>query len=109
MKATAINSVEADNKVAAFYKSKLLNAVNATGYSTKQKTRAERMLYALQLVYGYSNSYINYRKGFIAVKFENPKIKDRKTLSLLESDYAAEGIEKVVSGQGVIYRIGKEV
>lgn len=109
MKAQFINSQEADNKVAAFFKSQLISTVNSSAYSTKQKAKAEGMLYALQLAYASTRSFLNYRKSFVAIKFENAKVKNRQILKELESDFETQGITKVVSGQGIIYRLPKQV
>jgi hypothetical protein len=51
--------------------------------------------------------YVNPRGKFIAVKVDQPRVRDRKMLSLLEQDYVLEGITKVVTEQGVTYRIPK--
>lgn len=107
MKTEEKDFVQADNKIAAFYKSKLLNAVNATGYSDREKAKANGMLYCLEMCYGFSRSFINFRKTFIAIKFEDAKVKNRKLLAELEAEYDAAGVKKIKTGQGIIYRIAK--
>jgi hypothetical protein len=76
-------------------------------YSETQKVQAERMKLGLELCYSAKGIYVNPRKKFIAIKIDNPTIKDRKNLALLEQDYEKAGITKVVSNQGVTYRIAK--
>ena len=79
----------------------------ASNYSDKEKIIAERMKLGLELCYYNRNIHINYRKKFIAVKIDKPKVKDRKNLSLLENDYESAGYVKKATAQGIIYRIPK--
>jgi hypothetical protein len=84
---------------------RMRSAVNSSLFSDSQKLRAERVKLALELVYNADKFYIEFRKKFIIVKVEKPRVKDRKTLALLEQDYESEGIDKVLTKQGFIYRI----
>lgn len=77
-------------------------------YTEAERVRAERMKLALELCYSAKNFYINPRGRFITIKVENPRVVDRTNLGLLEEDYAAQGITKVVTAQAVIYRIPKK-
>ena len=72
------------------------------------RVRAERMKLALELCYSAKNFYINPRGKFITIKIDNPRVKDRANLALLEEDYAAQGITKIVTAQGITYRIPKK-
>ena len=76
-------------------------------YTDAERVRAERMKLGLELCYSAKGFYINPRNKFIAIKIDNPTVKDRKNLALLEQDYEAEGITKVLTNQGVTYRIAK--
>jgi len=78
-----------------------------THYTDAERTRAERMKLGLELCYSAKGIYINPRNKFIAIKVDNPTVKDRKNLALLEQDYEAQGITKVLTNQGVTYRIAK--
>lgn len=80
---------------------------NKTLFSDKQKLRAEQVKLGLDMVYGCDNIFVTYRKNFIAVKVANHTVIDSTKLKLLEQDYEKEGITKVVSKLGVIYRIPK--
>lgn len=82
---------------------RLRNAVNSTRYTDSEKLRAERMKLALELVYRARGIYVNFRKTKIAVKVDDAAVKDRANLALLEQDWAARGVKKAVSAQGVIY------
>lgn len=76
-------------------------------YTDAERVRAERMKLGLELCYSAKGIYINPRNKFIAIKIDNPTVKDRKNLALLEQDYEAEGITKVLTKQGITYRIAK--
>ncbi len=78
---------------------------NASHYPDSKKAKAEGMKFALELVYAAENIYINYRQKFIAVKVDAPLVKNKRELSLLEEDWEKDGITKVKSAQGVVYRI----
>ena len=78
-----------------------------THYTDAERTRAERMKLGLELCYSAKGIYINPRNKFIAIKVDKPTVKDRKNLALLEQDYEAQGITKVLTNQGVTYRIAK--
>ena len=77
-------------------------------YSEAERVRAERMKLALELCYSAKNFYVNPRSKFITIKVERPRVVDRRNLELLENDYAAQGITKVVTAQGITYRIPKK-
>jgi hypothetical protein len=75
-------------------------------YTDKERVRAERMKIGLEQVYA-GMVYVNPRGKFIAVKVDQPQVRDRKNLALLEKDYVLEGITKVLTKQGITYRIPK--
>ena len=83
------------------------SAVNASRFTPAQKLKAERVKLALELVYSCEEVSITNNKTFIRVKVHNGIVRDRKQLRLLESDWTKEGIEKVFTDQGVIYRVAK--
>jgi len=76
-------------------------------YTDRERVRAERMKLGLEMVYHAKGIHINPRGKFIAVKVDQPQIRDRKNLALLEKDYELLGITKVLTKQGVTYRIPK--
>jgi hypothetical protein len=76
-------------------------------YTDKERVRAERMKLGLEMVYNAKGIYVNPRGKFIAVKVDKPQVRDRKNLALLEKDYELLGITKVLTEQGVTYRIPK--
>jgi hypothetical protein len=76
-------------------------------YTDKERVRAERMKLGLEMVYNAKGIHINPRGKFIAIKVDQPQVRDRKNLALLEKDYELLSITKVVTEQGVTYRIPK--
>jgi hypothetical protein len=76
-------------------------------YTDRERVRAERMKLGLEMVYHAKGIHINPRGKFISVKVDRPQVRDRKTLALLEKDYELLGITKVLTEQGVTYRIPK--
>ena len=76
----------------------------STHYSSQQKLNAERKKLVLENAY-YGNVHINYRKKFIALKVSNTNVQNRKLLAELEQDFATQNIVRVVTPQGVVYRI----
>lgn len=84
---------------------RMRSAVNASRFSDSQRVRAERVKLGLELVYSCSEVTIDNCKKWIRVKAHNARVRDAKSLRLLESDWAAQGIVKVLTDQGVIYRV----
>jgi hypothetical protein len=76
-------------------------------YTDKERVRAERMKLGLEMVYNAKGIHINPRGKFIAIKVDQPQVRDRKNLALLEKDYELLAITKVVTEQGITYRIPK--
>ena len=61
----------------------------------------------IEKVYTAKGVHINPRGKFIAIKVDQARVRDRKMLALLEKDYELLSITKVVTEQGVTYRIPK--
>jgi hypothetical protein len=76
-------------------------------YTDKERVRAERIKIGLEMVYNAKGVHINPRGKFIAIKVDQARVRDRKMLALLEKDYELLSITKVVTEQGVTYRIPK--
>ena len=109
MKAQDLNTQEAPNKWWAARDAAQRSYAASTHYTEAQKIQAERMKLGLELVYAAKGIHINFRQKFITVKVDGPLCKDRKTLLLLEQDWEQAGVVKLVSAQGVVYRIPKKV
>jgi len=104
MKTSIIDTDEAPNKWWAFKDASMRNAVNATRYSQKERTRAERMKLALELVYFAKSIYIAFGITGVSIKVDKARIKNNKDLALLEQDWGKQGVYKKVSPQGITYR-----
>ena len=108
-----MNATELDSKAAPFAwvaarDAAMKSYAASTLYTEAQKVRAERMKLGLEMVYSARSAFITYRKKFVTIKLDQARVRDRKTLALLEQDYTAQGdITKVVTDQGITYRIAK--
>ena len=78
----------------------------STHYTSQQKLNAERKKLVLEMAY-YGEVHINYRKKFVALKVVNTNVQNRKLLAELEQDFAEENIARVITAQGIVYRIPK--
>lgn len=77
-------------------------------YTQAQQVAAERMRLVLECVYTNRAIYVTYRQKFIAVKVDQALVRDRRALQDLETEWAQLGYEKVVTNQGVTYRIPRQ-
>jgi hypothetical protein len=80
----------------------------STHYTEQQKVRAERMKLAIELMYSARAVHLNYRDRFIAIKLDRPTVRDRRNLAQMETEWAAAGVVKRTTAQGIIYRIPKK-
>lgn len=78
---------------------------NKTRFSDKQLAKADRVSLALELVYYCERVTVDYCKKWVRIKVHKAQIKDKKSLSLLETDWENQGIVKVLTDQGIIYRV----
>lgn len=102
--ARSIDREEAGAPWAAVYDARMRNIANASLYTDAQQARGMRMAFALELCYKADGIHVNYRKKFIAVKVDNAQVWDRKALRELEASWGSD-VEKIVTKQGIIYRI----
>jgi hypothetical protein len=108
-----MNASELDTKAAPFAwiaarDAAIKSYAASTLYTEVQKVRAERMKLGLEMAYAAKSAFITYRKKFVTIKLDQARVRDRKTLALLEQDYTAQGdITKVVTDQGITYRIAR--
>jgi hypothetical protein len=94
-----------DNRRGAAVNAYFRNREMAATYTLSQQCLAQRALDLLDTAYAYAESYINYRKKFIAVKIEGAIKRDkalaREAVSILES----KGYEVVATPQDIVVRI----
>ena len=75
-------------------------------YTSNQRKRAQSIYDLLDTAYSYKNMYMNFRKKFVSIKLEGARARDTMARDV-EAMFRAEGIERLVSAQGVIYRINR--
>lgn len=107
MRTITLKTEEAPNKWWAYQDAITRNAVNSTHYTQNQHVVVERMRWALEVVYN-ARIYVAYGKTGVSIKVDQPQIRDRKNLVLLEKDWTAAGVYKKVSAQGITYRLTKK-
>ncbi len=77
----------------------------AATYSLSQQCLAQRALDLLDTAFAYAESYINYRKKFIAVKIEGAMKRDRRLAAEAVSILEDKGYSVVSTPQGIVVRI----
>jgi hypothetical protein len=88
-------------------------AMNATLYSDQcrmlytnsQRAKAETFLDIVCAAYSARKAYITYRKSFMTIKVDAPTLRDRHARNVLDTICTERGYQKVVSAQGIIYRM----
>ena len=108
MLASELDTKAAVYKWAAARDAAIRSYAASTLYTETQRLRAERMKLGLEMVYWSKNVCVTYRKKFITIKLDQARVRDAKTLSLLEKDYTElKDVTKVVTDQGITYRIAR--
>jgi len=102
-----INTQAADegNKRGAALNAYFRNREMACTYTREQQCLAQRALDILDTAFAYAESYINYRKKFIAVKIAGCIKRDRKLATMAVSILADKGYDVVSTPQGIVVRI----
>ncbi len=101
--------VKMGRKWAAHLDAKRKSAEAQTGYSKTQQKEAATVFEAVRVSYIRSKVYLNFRDKFYAVKVQRPSKADQLTKDVAKVEKLLEdvGATKVVSAQGIIYRINK--
>jgi len=110
IKRQLLNRDEAPVPYFAILDARMRSAKAKSLYSIRQEAIATGIFYALQLFYTRATkSYLEYRQKFIALKFDHPRITDRKGLNNYEDgltkDSRLSKVEVVKTKQGLIYRL----
>ena len=99
-----------DNRRGAALNAYYRNRELACTYTRDQQCLAQRALDILHTGYAFAESYINYRKTFIAVKvagvIKRNKAQAALALDILEKD---KGYTVVSTPQGVVVRIPRKI
>ena len=96
---------EANVKWWAAQDARMRNIANKSLWSAAVQLKVTRMMAALDTLYA-GRIYEAYGKKRVAIKIDNPQVKDRKWLKILEADWAKEGVTKTLTPQGILYQIG---
>lgn len=102
-----LNTVAADdnNKRGAALNAYFRNREMACTYTREQQCLAQRALDILDTAFAYADSYINYRKKFIAVKIAGQMARSKQlgleAMGILQD----KGYEIAVTPQGLVVRI----
>lgn len=101
--------VEMGKKYAAHLDAKRKSAEAQQYYSKTQQKEAATVFEAVRVSYLRSKVYLNYREKFYSVKVQRPSKADQlsKEVTKVEKLLEDVGATKVVSAQGIIYRINK--
>ena len=106
MHTVVLDTKESANKFWALQDRRMRNHANKTLYTQAQQIRLERIKLALEMVLRGTVYEPSFGKKSASVKVQDGAlIADRKTLRLLELDWAKEGIFKKVSAQGFQYHM----
>lgn len=95
---------QASNKWWAAQDARMRNIANKSHWSSKVQLKVEAMKGVLDYLYS-GTIYEAYRKKSVAIKIDKAWVRDRKTLAEMEAAWAAEGITKTLTPQGVLYRV----
>lgn len=102
--ARSIDREEAPFAWVAARDARMRSIANASLFTDAQKLKAERIKLALELVYSGTVYTPTNRKKYISIKIEDAKVIDKKGLKFLEDGWDSS-VEKVVTPQGIIYRV----
>ena len=98
-------AAEDSNKRGAALNAYFRNREMACTYTREQQCLAQRALDLLDTAFAYAESYINYRKKFIAVKIEGAMKRDRRLAAEAVSILEEKGYSVVSTPQGIVVRI----
>jgi hypothetical protein len=80
------------------------NTINKANCSFEEVRRIENARMLFEMAYNSDSLLVNYRKKFNTIKIVNKRVLDKKIAKQLEANLAADGVVKVKTPQGLIYR-----
>ena len=99
---------DTEHRLAARADAKTRNEQTKQLYLPVEITRADTAMRNIKTCYESAEFFINYRKNFVALKVSSPyRVCDRDALQQLEQGFNERNYQKVVTPQGIIYRIPK--
>lgn len=100
-------TVPASNKFAAVYDAERYSDECRMRYSGAERARAETFCDVARLAY-LGRLYVNYRKGFIAVKIDRAETRDRQAVKVVDQICEERGYVKAHTPQGIVFRIPRK-
>jgi hypothetical protein len=104
MKTQVKDTQEAGVKWWAAQDARMRNIANKSRWSPQVQLKVEAMKAVLDYIYA-GRIYEAYRVRGVAIKIDRPTVRDRAMLRDAEAQWAAEGITKTLTPQGVLYQV----
>ena len=104
MQATFKDTQEASVKWWAAQDARMRNIANKSQWSSEIQRKVEAMKAVLDYMYS-GKIYEAYCIKSVSIKIDHAEVKNRKLLREAEAAWAAEGIVKTITPQGVLYRV----
>jgi hypothetical protein len=105
IKTTGINAIISSAPWQARKDAERKSQANAAGFSQIQKSLAESTADLIQSAYDYQALYTNFRQKFISIKVAQPRTRNRDSVMSLDRLFSDRGYQKVLTPQGIIFRI----
>lgn len=86
-----------------------ISRMNAATWTSAQRAAAQTVIDLVDCAYEFEESFKNFRKTFIAIKFSKPKVIDPKQAKIIDEIFAERGYSKAVTEQGIVIRIPRAV
>lgn len=104
MKATQKDTQEAPNKWWAAQDARMRSIANKSRWSASVQLQVDRMMVALGELY-VGKIYEAYNVKRVSIKIDKPVVKNLKQLREMEAYWAAQGVSKTITPQGLLYRV----
>ena len=99
---------DTEHRLAARANAKTCSEANKARYLPVEITRADTAMRNIKACYESAEFFTNYRKNFVALKVSSPyRVRDLDALQQLDQAFNERNYQKVVTPQGIIYRIPK--
>jgi hypothetical protein len=104
MKTVFRDTQEAPVKWWAAQDARMRNIANKSHWAPSVQLQVERMKMVLELLY-VGRVYEAYGKRQVSVKIDGARVRDRSGLAAMEREWAAKGITKTQTPQGLLYKV----
>ena len=100
------HEADSDKKLMVWFLRDRDSQQNATRWTSTQRAKAQTCLDLIDMVYASNTKlFLNYGKSMITIKIDHPLVRDKKLLKEVESILEEKKIVKLVTPQGVTYRM----